>query len=138
MSPAGIGPTSRPICSRAGGPSVSSIASPSSLPVIPGSTAPTRTPRGPSASRSPRVGAATGAAVANVAPSRGGAVSARRIGDVGGPGDAVDLLCRPPSVSRKPLVVASAPGRLVITYFAEPGSPSAEALAALQGIEARK
>ncbi|GAA5137107.1 helix-turn-helix transcriptional regulator [Pseudonocardia adelaidensis] len=36
------------------------------------------------------------------------------------------------------LAVASAPGQMVVTYFAEPGSPSAEALAALQGLEARK
>jgi hypothetical protein len=42
------------------------------------------------------------------------------------------------TVSWETLAVASAPGQLLVTYFAEPGSPSAEALAALQGIAARK
>jgi len=36
------------------------------------------------------------------------------------------------------LAVTSAPGQLVVTYFAEPGSPSAEALAGLQRLGARK
>jgi transcriptional regulator with XRE-family HTH domain len=36
------------------------------------------------------------------------------------------------------LAVASAPGQLLITYFAEPGSPSAQALAALQELAARQ
>jgi transcriptional regulator with XRE-family HTH domain len=34
--------------------------------------------------------------------------------------------------------VTSAPGQLLITYFAEPGSPSADALAALQELAARQ
>ena len=42
------------------------------------------------------------------------------------------------TVSWETLAVASAPGQLVVTYFAEPGSPSASALAALQRAEARK
>jgi hypothetical protein len=42
------------------------------------------------------------------------------------------------TVSWETFAVASAPGQLLITYFAEPGSPSAEALAALQQFAARK
>jgi hypothetical protein len=42
------------------------------------------------------------------------------------------------TVSWETLAVASAPGQLVVTYFAEPGSPSADALAALQRLAARK
>jgi transcriptional regulator with XRE-family HTH domain len=42
------------------------------------------------------------------------------------------------TVSWETLAVASAPGQLVIAYFAEPGSAAGEALAALQRIEARK
>jgi len=42
------------------------------------------------------------------------------------------------TVSWETLAVASAPGQLLITYFAEPGSPSAETLAALQQFAARK
>jgi MmyB-like transcription regulator ligand binding domain len=34
--------------------------------------------------------------------------------------------------------VTSAPGQLLITYFAEPGSPSEDALAALQELAARQ
>ena len=41
-------------------------------------------------------------------------------------------------MSWETLAVASAPGQLVVTSFAEPGSPSAEALAALQGLQARQ
>jgi transcriptional regulator with XRE-family HTH domain len=36
------------------------------------------------------------------------------------------------------LAVTSAPGQLLVAYYAEPGSPSAAALTALQRIEARK
>jgi transcriptional regulator with XRE-family HTH domain len=42
------------------------------------------------------------------------------------------------TVSWETFAVASAPGQLLITYFAEPGSPSAEALAALRRLAARK
>jgi MmyB-like transcription regulator ligand binding domain len=42
------------------------------------------------------------------------------------------------TVSWQALAVASAPGQQVVTYFAEPGSPSEEALAALQRLGTRK
>jgi transcriptional regulator with XRE-family HTH domain len=42
------------------------------------------------------------------------------------------------TVSWETLAVTSAPGQLLIAYSAEPGSPTAEALAALQGLAARK
>ena len=42
------------------------------------------------------------------------------------------------TVSWESLAVASAPGQLVVTYFAEPGSPSAAALARLQELAARQ
>jgi transcriptional regulator with XRE-family HTH domain len=42
------------------------------------------------------------------------------------------------TVSWETFAVASAPGQLMITYFAEPGSPSAEALAALRSLAGRK
>jgi transcriptional regulator with XRE-family HTH domain len=42
------------------------------------------------------------------------------------------------TVSWETLAVASAPGQLVVAYFAEPGSPSEEALAALQRLAGRK
>jgi transcription regulator MmyB-like protein len=42
------------------------------------------------------------------------------------------------TISWETLAVASAPGQLVVTYFAEPGSPSAAALAALQDVEMRQ
>ena len=42
------------------------------------------------------------------------------------------------TLSWEALAVASAPGQLVVTYFAEPGSPSEEALAALQVLAARQ
>ncbi|WP_246106274.1 helix-turn-helix transcriptional regulator [Pseudonocardia kunmingensis] len=42
------------------------------------------------------------------------------------------------TVGWESLAVASAPGQLVVTYFAEPGSPSAAALARLQELAARQ
>ncbi len=42
------------------------------------------------------------------------------------------------TVSWETLAVTSAPGQLMVTYFAEPGSPSADALAGLQRLAARQ
>jgi hypothetical protein len=44
----------------------------------------------------------------------------------------------PLTVHWETFAVASAPGQLLVTYFTEPGSPSADALAALQVLAARQ